>query len=32
MDLYKVIWALMGVMAVVSAYLAFFDSTRVFVG
>ncbi len=28
----KIIWVLMGVMAVVSVYLGFFDSTRVFVG
>ncbi len=30
--MYKIIWLLMGAMAVVTAYLAFFDSTRVFVG
>lgn len=30
--LYKLIWLGMGVMAVLSVYLAFFDSTRVFVG
>ncbi len=30
--LYKLIWLLMGVMAVLSIYLGFFDSTRVFVG
>ncbi len=28
----KIIWVLMGVMAVVSVYLGFFDSARVFVG
>lgn len=30
--MYKIIWLLMGAMAVVSLYLSFFDSTRVFVG
>lgn len=30
--LYKLIWILMGAMAVASLYLSFFDSTRVFVG
>lgn len=30
--MYKIIWLLMGIMAVVSVYLAFFDSTRVYVG
>ncbi len=30
--MYKIIWLLLAAMAVTTAYLAFFDSTRVFVG
>jgi hypothetical protein len=32
MDLFKVIWVLLGVTAVVTIMLSFLDSTRVFVG
>lgn len=28
----KIIWVLMGAMAVVSIYLAYFDSSKVFIG
>jgi len=30
--MYKIIWLLLGAVAVASVYLAFFDSSRVFVG
>jgi len=32
MDMYKVIWVLLGITAVVTILLSFLDSSRVFVG